>query len=102
MAASPGYYRVNSQAEYSMPCYNSEACVGGSREQPLGECAEGYKGLACSRCLNNYFKATWKSCSSCLSNRYEMILGGFRFVFLAAMVQFIVSLSINISRSHNP
>ena len=56
VAASPGYFRHSSQAEYSMPCYNSEACVGGTREQPLGECAEGYKGLACSKCLNNYFK----------------------------------------------
>ena len=41
-APKPGYWRSGPTLETFEPCIRPDSCLGGSIDDPLGQCAEGY------------------------------------------------------------
>lgn len=60
-----GYHRYSNLSDVVIPCFNSEQCIEGTPEFPLGKCAEGYTGFMCSTCELGYAKGLWQTCSTC-------------------------------------
>jgi hypothetical protein len=42
-----GYWRSSIYSENFIKCPNSNTCIGGDEENPLGKCETGYTGILC-------------------------------------------------------
>lgn len=56
IAPKRGYWRSHNEAEKFFECLNTDACLAGDIENPLGVCGEEYEGPLCSRCKTTFFK----------------------------------------------
>ena len=67
ITANKGSYRSALDSPHTLYCLNSEACLGGTRLDLEGKCAEGYDGMLCGSCDSsaNYVKASYNSCVQC-------------------------------------
>ena len=47
----PFYWRSSPTSTNYIKCFNPEACLGGTKDAPLGICKEGYSGIMCANCV---------------------------------------------------
>ncbi|TNV88113.1 hypothetical protein FGO68_gene1765 [Halteria grandinella] len=82
-----GFWRSSEQSENFMSCLNKESCLGGMLTMnPLGECAEGYRGVICSSCHNGYSLSQGsRKCLKCPSKT-----GNFLILLAIALTLFII------------
>lgn len=73
VAPLPGYWRSSKTSENFMECPNSDVCIGGNETQPLGRCKEGYSGILCGECSENYSLKEEFKCERCLGHQSNII-----------------------------
>ncbi|CDW73676.1 UNKNOWN [Stylonychia lemnae] len=59
------YWRSSNISENIIKCPNQGACLGGSINDSIGTCADGYTGILCGNCLPGYKKSRPFLCSKC-------------------------------------
>lgn len=65
-------------------CFNEDACLEGDVEEPLTNCAEGYRGVMCSSC-EDFF---WKDLGGFIC--YECGAGASLFVYFLKVIFFAI------------
>lgn len=60
-----GYWRSSVFSEYVYKCSTTEACLGGSTEDFIGACFEGYEGILCQSCQIGFSLSNSGKCSKC-------------------------------------
>ncbi|TNV88096.1 hypothetical protein FGO68_gene15873 [Halteria grandinella] len=95
-----GYWRSSNTTDNFLLCFNDEACLGGSGDEPQGECSASYQGFMCASCKEDYSQNELsKKCERCpspISNAFILLL--LLIVFLAFIVILVHS---NLSSSNN-
>ena len=79
-------------------CFNEDACLEGDKEKPLTNCAEGYRGVMCSSCEDDF----WNDLGGFVC--YECSGGVSKFVYFLKVVFFAIFcywISRLINRSFN-
>jgi len=51
-----GYARFDVKSDVFVRCFYKEACLRGNMQNELKNCAEGYAGVLCASCADNYWK----------------------------------------------
>eukprot|EP00347_Sterkiella_histriomuscorum_P002765 403366887 len=78
---NPGYWRKNNYTQNFISCLNSDACLGmvPPENNMMGSCAEGYQGILCADCKNQYTRDSSYVCTKCqnLTSNIIKIIGIF-------------------------
>lgn len=67
------YYRTDNKSVFIQKCPNAKACKQGDNENPLGKCAEGYKGHFCGSCDYNFVNDSGLTCNECSDSNTNAI-----------------------------
>lgn len=54
VSPNPGYWRSSNTSSTFIECPSSKSCLGGNQSYPMGKCREGYIGVLCGECDENF------------------------------------------------
>ena len=92
MVPLPGFFRPNRNSVQFYVCDPPSACVAGS----VGECAEGYEGVACRSCEPQYFRNLQGECEVCGDSGVITVIA----VTCTLGVVLLAALSVYIYKNH--
>ena len=75
--------------EVFTPCFRPESCLGGSETDPLGTCAEGYRGILCNDCEAGYSRSGLE-CSECPGLFWNAVIFSGLMIILVLVIMFLV------------
>ncbi|CDW75877.1 UNKNOWN [Stylonychia lemnae] len=63
----PGFWRKDNQSKVFVQCLFEQACLGmiPPKNNPLGECLQGYQGILCADCISGYSRDNDYQCALC-------------------------------------
>lgn len=102
VAPDPGYWRSSNVSENFILCENVDACLGGDINNSMGICAQGYKGIICGDCNDNFFKTKQFECSGCPDRTKNIIQISFIIVIAIGYVVFLVRSTLNSADKAKP
>lgn len=79
-----------------------DACLGGDQNNSMGKCVDGYKGIICGDCGNDYYKSKQFTCTVCPERIKNIIQISFILVFAVCYVIFLVRSTLNTADKEKP
>jgi len=96
------YWRTSPISENYIKCLNPSACLGGDRENPLGNCAEGYGGFLCADCSGRYRRNGAFVCSECSDPELNIFVSALYFLALISAIITLVKMTMRGSQTRRP
>lgn len=97
----PGYWRSSAVSVNFMTCFLSAACLGRLKveDDPLGNCAEGYRGMFCAQCIQGYTRSSTFECAKCPEQwKNILILVG---VMIVAVFLIVILVKSTLNAAHS-
>jgi len=95
-----GYWRAELLSADILKCPNAGACLGGTSQDQLGQCAEGYTGPLCQSCKPDFSHSSKNSCSKCPSLSLNVMRLGL--ILLAAVCILTLLVWSTLRSAHRP
>ena len=92
------YWRSSSESTNYIPCLNPDACKAGDSSSPTGICKEGYDGVLCANCKENYTKSSFE-CYECPSEAASIVLFLFLILILISVIIFMVKVNLKVTEA---
>lgn len=84
-----------------MTCFLGAACQGRQTvgDSPLGNCADGYRGMFCAQCIQGYTRSSTFKCAKCPEQwKNILLLVG---VFLIALILIVLLVKSTLNAVHS-
>lgn len=92
-APKASYWRSRPKVEEYEDCPRPESCLGGDENNPLGDCAEGYRGILCTNCAPGHNRSGFR-CNKCPSMIGNIAIFFVMFVALVIVIALLVKTTL--------
>ncbi|CDW80304.1 UNKNOWN [Stylonychia lemnae] len=99
----PGFWRMNNVTSTFVACMYQQACLGmvPPKNNPVGECAQGYQGILCSECSVGYSRDGDFKCFECPSKIFNILRLSAIILAILVVVIFVIKTSISAAMDQN-